>query len=434
MFAVRIKTGTITAVLLLSFCLCVIAQDESSQTRAGIWQKQREEKSTKLQPEKQKGMEKGLLYLEKKGFQQILDYNYKGIHPSFANLSTGSGFAPGARFWKENIGGSFFDLEITANYSFRGYQLYQVQAGKFYQGAQEYFLSANDYVSGPLVEIVPKRKRSFVFANVRFRHFPQEDFFGLGPDSQKEDRTDYLIEDTSYDGVIGYQFNRWLGAGARVGYLKTDVGEGTDSRFPNTELLFDENTAPGLTQDTDYLRLSSAVFLDFRDIPGKPHKGGAIGFLYNRYDDRDGDEFQFRRYAFDARGYLPLGSVARVFAVRFFTSFDDPTSGAQVPFYLMDTLGGSQTLRGFREFRFRDRNLLYLSGEYRWEASPAIEGAFFYDTGKVFSDRDDFDFTDLEKNWGVGLRFKTKSAVIFRLDVGFSNEGTRIFFKFAPAF
>ena len=38
---------------------------------------------------------------------------------------------------------------------------------------------------------------------------------------------------------------------------------------------------------------------------------------------------------------------------------------------------------GFRRFRFRDRNLLLLQAEYRWEIFTAVDGAIFYDAGKV---------------------------------------------------
>jgi outer membrane protein assembly factor BamA len=113
---------------------------------------------------------------------------------------------------------------------------------------------------------------------------------------------------------------------------------------------------------------------------------------------------------------------------------DGPDGGSRVPFYLQPTLGGSETLRGFREYRFRDRNLFYLSGEYRWEPVRAVELALFYDTGKVFADRSDFDFERLRKSVGIGLRFKTTRSVVFRIDAARSDEGSRIYFKFGPAF
>jgi len=174
--------------------------------------------------------------------------------------------------------------------------------------------------------------------------------------------------------------------------------------------------------------------VDYRDVPGNPHKGTILGVAFSRFDDRKENKFDFNRFAFDGRGYLPLGSDQRILALRFFSSFDDPSRGSQVPFYLMETLGGSETLRGFHRSRFRDKNLMYLSGEYRWEGAPGLELALFYDTGKVFPDRSDFGFNNLEKSWGFGVRFKSSNSVFLRIDYGHSNEGDRIIIKFGPSF
>ena len=55
----------------------------------------------------------------------------------------------------------------------------------------EYFLSTNASGGGSQADIVERQKRSFFYADLKYCDFPQEDFFGLGPDSNKADRTDY---------------------------------------------------------------------------------------------------------------------------------------------------------------------------------------------------------------------------------------------------
>ena len=35
---------------------------------------------------------------------------------------------------------------------------------------------------------------------------------------------------------------------------------------------------------------------------------------------------------------------------------------------MLPTIGGSDDVRGFEDFRFRDRNAVVLNAEYRWEA------------------------------------------------------------------
>jgi outer membrane protein insertion porin family len=101
---------------------------------------------------------------------------------------------------------------------------------------------------------------------------------------------------------------------------------------------------------------------------------------------------------------------------------------------MMHEVGGADSLRGYREFRFRDRNFLLMNLEYRWEAFSGMDIAIFGDAGKVASRRRDVNFDDLESDVGFGFRFNTIRSVFFRIDVGFSHEGTRVFFKFAPIF
>jgi outer membrane translocation and assembly module TamA len=113
---------------------------------------------------------------------------------------------------------------------------------------------------------------------------------------------------------------------------------------------------------------------------------------------------------------------------------DTADQGSEVPFYLMQTLGGTDMLRGFRDFRFRDKNLIYLSAEYRWEAAPAVELAAFYDTGKVASERSDLGFNHLRHGFGAGIRFKTFRRVVLRIDVGHSEEGTFAHIALGPSF
>ena len=158
-----------------------------------------------------------------------------------------------------------------------------------------------------------------------------------------------------------------------------------------------------------------------------------IALALARSEDLEGSEFDFNRLAFDARHYVPLGSIARVLALRFFTSLHDTHDGGRVPFYFQEALGGSEMLRGFRELRFQNLNLIYLSAEYRWEAVPALEFALFYDTGKVFGDHADFSLENLEDSYGFGVRFKAPGAMVFRIDTARSREGTRIYFKFGSA-
>ncbi len=410
-----------------------ISTDQDS--RAEEWRERRRQKRQESVPERSSGLERMLLYVEGGGFQELLSIRYKDFYPKFGNLSSGSGLAPGLRYFKSHIGGSGLSLESSAAASVAGYKLADLQFGRFNKMAPYVFLGAAEFAAPfSFGEERPGQVASFLYADVRYRYFPREVFYGLGRDSRAEDRTDFLLEDGSYDVVAGYQFNRWLGAAVRFGYLQVNTGPGNDERFPDIQTKFDTASLPGLARQPDFLHFNSGIYFDYRDTPGNPHNGGLVGFSFARFDDRGGKEFEFNRFSFDGRHFLPLGSRQRILALRLFVSWDDTLEGSSVPFYLQETLGGRETLRGFRQFRFRDSNLLYLSAEYRWEAAPAIEFAFFYDAGKAFPESESFELEQLHKTIGWGVRFKTVKQMVVRLDVGRSDEGTRLQFQFGPSF
>jgi hemolysin activation/secretion protein len=94
----------------------------------------------------------------------------------------------------------------------------------------------------------------------------------------------------------------------------------------------------------------------------------------------------------------------------------------------MPTLGGNDTQRGFREYRFRGPHAILAQAEYRWEIWSGFDGAIFYDAGKVADHRSDLNFKDLESDYGIGFRFNTNSGVIFRVDTAFgSNDGKHLY-------
>jgi outer membrane protein assembly factor BamA len=106
-----------------------------------------------------------------------------------------------------------------------------------------------------------------------------------------------------------------------------------------------------------------------------------------------------------------------------------------VPFYLQRTLGGPDDLRGFRRFRFRDRHLLLLQAEYRWEIFTAVDGAIFYDAGKVASRLEDLNLSDLESDYGIGFRFGTRDGVFLRVEGAFgSSAGKHFILRFGHVF
>jgi hypothetical protein len=426
-------------VLFVAFLLAQLpflaAQEAANpDSRAEELRERRRQKGQQLVPPKTSGLEKAFIKMESGEIvRQIKAIRWKDFYPKFGQISNNSGMAGGVRYYKRT--GLGLAVEGSAAISFTSYRQAEFHFGRFNQMAPNTLLGPNAFGAPfDFGDERPGKVKSYLYLDLRYRYYPQERFYGVGASSSLEDRTNYLLEDGHYGAAAGYQFGRWVGVGARGAYLKVNTGPGTDDAFPVIGDLFDDSTAPGLARQPDFLRFDSVIFVNLMDTPGNPHKGAAVGLAYSRFDARGGDDFDFDSLVLDARGYLPLGSRQRVLAVRFLASRDNADSGSRVPFYLMRTLGGKETLRGFADLRFRDAKLLYLSAEYRWEAAPAIEGVFFYDTGRVFPESNVLKFKHLEHNIGAGIRFKALNRVILRLDVGRGREGTLVHFQFGPSF
>lgn len=132
--------------------------------------------------------------------------------------------------------------------------------------------------------------------------------------------------------------------------------------------------------------------MNYREPRGNPRAGGRYVLSAERYDGRGDGRSAFNRYEAGLQQHISLLRNRRVIALRGLISITDTGANTEVPFCLQRTLGGPDDLRGFRRFRFRDRHLLLLQAEYRWEIFTAVDGALFYDAGKVASRREDLDF------------------------------------------
>jgi outer membrane protein assembly factor BamA len=266
------------------------------------------------------------------------------------------------------------------------------------------------------------------------RDYRSLDFYGIGPDSKRTGRTAYRHEDTFVEGIAAFQPVRHLRIGGSLGGLWASAGTTNRKDIASTDSVFDGSGAPGLTEATDYVRPGVFGQFDYRDDPAGPKSGGNYVFEYAWYNDRSAGAFSFRRCDVDLQQYIPFFNKTRRLALRARMSMTEPAGADTVPFYLLPRLGGSDDLRGFRPFRFTDRNAVIYNAEYRWEIFSGLDGALFFDAGKVMPRRSQLSFADLEVSPGFGLRFNARNRTFMRLDVGFSHEGAAVWLKFNDPF
>lgn len=411
----------------------VISQEESPpSSRQELFRRRREAKRAEVHPYVPNAVERQLLKIDKAETPTISDRNWKGFYPRIAWPSRGSGAALGVRYWQRDLMGPL-DVAGAAFYSWRDYQHYDVQVGLLPHIGSG--IPGRSWKGDDLYEIGDVRPgfpRFPLYVTLRYRYLPEEDFYGLGPDASLDDRTTYLQEETRAYVRTGLQLTRhfvWIVEG---GYQENTLGVGKSSSYPSTGGIFGEGDAPGLSSAPDYARVGAQLFVDFRDEPGNPHHGFMVAAIAERFSDRDGGRFSFIRSGFDARGFLPLGSPQRILALRGAFLSDDPDTGAEVPFFMQESLGGSHTLRGFDSFRWRGERIALYQAEYRWEPAVFWDLLVFADAGQV--GRAGSSLGPLEWDYGFGMRFKSFRDVVLRLEVAFSRETTRYYLRGSSSF
>ena len=142
-------------------------------------------------------------------------------------------------------------------------------------------------------------------------------------------------------------------------------------------------TLPGLGAKTTYLHSQGTVGFDWRTSPGYSRRGGFYGVTLHDYTDSDK---AVRLPAGRLRSDPALSDPARSLGHLASRPGARPTfnkSDQQIPFFMLPSVGGGSTLRGFSSWRFRDRNSLLLQAEWRIMVNRFLDTAVFYDAGKV---------------------------------------------------
>jgi hypothetical protein len=357
-------------------------------------------------------IERGLVFLETGGFIQRLFTPPSGFFPYIGGITPGGGAAggPGYRHF-----GLFNGRATLVAYAAGSIKSYWIMEG---------------------VLAFPRLANGRLFADVRMSRadFPQEDFYGLGPDSAQSDRTSYDLRTSRAAVSGGVRLMPWLAVGQRIDYSTPRLRGGGDPNLPSTSDLFQETDAPGLGEQPDFMAYETYITGDYRSPGPNARRGGFYYIGYTHFDDMDFDRYGFDRLHVDVQQYLPFLKGHRVLALRAAGTFTD-ASDQEVPFYLMPWLGGSHMVRAFPSLRFRDRNMLLLQAEYRWEVLPFLMGAVFFDAGTVQPERRDIVLGDLKTDYGIGIRWGGPFGVFFRTDFAIGGDsGTRFLLRFNNAF
>jgi hypothetical protein len=283
----------------------------------------------------------------------------------------------------------------------------------------------------------------------RLRDLPELPFFGPGMDTAVADHTNFRLLDPVIGAVGSVRPRPWMAVGGRVEALWPDVGRGHAKGVPTIAARFDEGEAPGLREQPRFGRYQG--FVEFQapaSIGHARNQGGRYRFAYGMFDDRQFGRFTFGRLDLEAQHKFALFGPHRRLTLHTWVVTTDVEAGNEVPFFLQPTLGGSGqlhsvsedligsdgsrgTLRGFRNFRFRDRNLLLLQAEYRVPVWGPFDASVFADAGKVTSRRADLGLAGLKHDFGFSVSVMKGSGTMARTDIGFGSvEGKKLSVSF----
>ena len=263
----------------------------------------------------------------------------------------------------------------------------------------------------------------------RYRVLSDERFFGLGPNSLEENESNYAHEQSSgaVTLLVPFRGDASFEVGFRYDYNSILTGENRE--FRSTTDLFNSETLPGMERGTAIAGTNISFLYDSRNNRGNPNKGMTIHASSEVFSEMGGSQFGFWRVSTEVSRYLHL-IHDRKLVLRAGVQATDPFSNREIPFYYLTELGSQETIRGFTRGRFRDRDMVTGSIEYRYPIWRAIDALLFIDGGRVTSSlRNEFELDDVQWGFGGGIRVWNREGEILTLQIGKGPEQVRVHFS-----
>jgi hypothetical protein len=389
------------------------AQDEGATngiaTRAQTVTDAEQAKAEHLMPQEPPRGERKFDHIQKDILDRI--FNTQGPSLKFGGIPTGGGFSLGPQYTRQD----FLADHLTWNTYLAG------STRRWYGGGSSF--DFHGLLNGHLE----------LKTDGGYQNSTSVWYFGEGPDSGKNDKTDFDREfTTTHFAALSHFFDQKLTVGYIVGGLLVHVGPGDQSGTPTTEQVF--TNTPGLVQQSNFITGTTTVQLDFTRVGFSNPAGLQLEAEDTQFFDQSGHQANFHLLETQAQYFVPLTNGVRtlVFRVRNQTAFAE--NNQVVPFYLQPTLGGPDDLRGFDRYRFYGDGNSVATAEYRWSISQTVEMAIFGEGGNVYQRPGLIGFRDLRGDGGFGFRIKNKQASVMRFDVGISPEGVHVWFVFNDVF
>jgi len=224
-----------------------------------------------------------------------------------------------------------------------------------------------------------------------------------------------------------------------VNYLtlknRKDIYKGVADGYEDAEQYFevpDDLTLQDQRRSENFGTTRSIGFtraFDSRDNVNDPHEGKRNSYSIE-WAGLGGD-FDFTKYSADLRYYYRMGASEDVLACMIGAGYADGT----MPLSQRFAVGGSDSLRGYKDDQFKGNSMLRSTLEYRVPLMKKVQGVLFTDTGYAWdkNTEDAFDLGLMKYSYGVGLRINSPLGPL-RLDYGIGEDGGRFHFSFGGQF
>ena len=324
--------------------LCVVVPAADAQdTRTGLIEAQQAAKAAQTTPPPPSKAEEVTEWIQ----DRLLTERPRSIFPIVDSVYSGGGFTVGAGYRQ-----AFGD---NAQWTVRG--LYSIKQYKLIEFG---VLSTNR----------PTRRPVFGMT-LGWRDMTRVGFYGLGMDSTRGDRADFRYQQTYARATAQWHAARWLRTSASVAYENFDEGEPTGDR-PAIDEVYTPATAPGLGASPHFLRADLRVGFDTRTSPLYSRVGTYLGGAMLNYIDPD-HTYSFNRIDLEGVQHIPILRENWVLSLRarVQSTLDDDDL---VPYFLLPSLGGGSSLRGYSSWRFRDRHSPADVGRMALDPEPSRHG------------------------------------------------------------
>jgi hypothetical protein len=337
-----------------------------------------------------------------------------GLYTAFGRIVTGAGWISIGPGYRQRLFADRAVIDGSAAVSWRGYKMAQTRF--------EFTDLAHSRVA--------------VGTQLLWQDLTQLNYFGHGPHSSADGRSEYRLKTTDVVGYGSYRPMRWLTIAADAGRLDGPTLAAPtgpfDRDYPDARIAYADDPAFALERQPSFAHGGVSITADTRDYPDHPSRGGVYEASVTRVSDLDLSTFSFTQYEAEGAHFVPLFYDGVVLAFHGWTALSETGDGQIVPVYLMPSLGGTSMLRAYSNYRFHDRNLVVATAEARVALTMHIDTAVFVDTGSVAAKVEDLRLANT--SYGLGFRVHTHKRTTMRVDAAHGREGWRLSFSLNDPF